>query len=783
MPAAGRALRALGAFCFAAMIALSPTAALPEDSDASRALLDRLRVRALVELARLQDLLAVEEKRLAAAEAALQRRFDNNEPSGPLAAAMIEDLERDIRAMSMAMDVDVARAEAERRIAELIRAEDAVRACGPLRREDIPELPRRVLSLPGARLHEFVGAGPHPEALPAFSVLHVFQEAEVGEGARWLEVGKGPACADRAGWIAAAQSEDWKTMLVMTFAPRGVRERTLFFRDADDLAARIEGGFAAADAWQALDALAAGVVDNEMLVAVEPKTATAFADNPFLMPILDWRYAEFADGSPTTLVEVAGVSADADVRRDDTVDDGAVGPLPAADDALKELRVGVKFVIDTTISMQPYIDRTNAAIGIIYDRLKDRGLLDRAAFGLVAYRDNLAPDPRIEYVTEVVQRLDAGVAPATVLARLAAVRRSPVPTQDWDEDAYAALETAILDDDWEGFDARFLVLITDAGARDAFDPLAARAELGAEEIAAMANDRRIAIVPIHLLTPEGKRARNHESARSQFLTLSRTGDANDPKYVGVPAGEPEAFRAGITALANRLADGVAALAEGRLERPAAKPIAQDAPKPSPLKSSVEARLEDIVTNELFRAQLEFLGRRRDRQAQGFFRAWASDRDLTDPQRGALDVKVFLTRNELSALAQGLGRIIEAAEANQTDPKRFFDQLTGLSAAVAVQGRAVQARADQADALGDLLPAFLRALPYRSRILKLTRDDWLSLGPTGRDQLINTLKSKLATYRDMNGNERIWSNFNPTPAGADAPDPAAAVTPTALKQLP
>ena len=678
-------------------------------------------------------------------------------------------------------------AEAEAALAALKRrwpesSEPKPPACGPLKRGDIEDLERRVLSLPGARIHEFAGAGPQRADVSTFSVFYVFEEDKASDGSAWLQVGRSADCGKIEGWIRSEATQDWRTMLVMQFASRGRRERVLFFKDVNDLAQLISSGYAAEDAMAAYEAISKGEAAEDVFAAIEPKTSAGFAERPFLMPILDWRFELFDDGTDVTLVEVAGLNPQATAGSKGRLRQGRDGQLDPNNPELREFAVGVKFVIDTTVSMQPYIDRTIETVESVYQALEREDLLGRASFGLVAYRDSVAPDPRIEYVVDVVQRLDPEAPPFEVLGNVRRVRRSQVPTRDWDEDAFAGLETAIRDRDWDRLpenSARFIILVTDAGAREGYDPLARNLGVGAQEVIQMARSRGVSIIPIHLQTPEAMKNRNVAAARAQYQLLGRaTGDENASSYFGVPAGDPQHFRYLIGNIADGIAEAVANAARGLDARPESGEdlLRQAAPDLFSDSAALSKRVKTLVQNEIFRAQLEFIGARRDEQAPPFYRAWAADRDLTDSRRVSLDVQVFLTRNQLSALAQGLDKIIGAAERNKTSPEDFFKDLKNLSAQVAVEGRA---RGGEGD-IAALLPAFLRALPYRSRILKLNLEDWVALGQTGQDQLISQLKSKQISYEDISRNASLWRNFDED--GAELDD-GSAVTAVRLSLLP
>ena len=215
---------------------------------------------------------------------------------------------------------------------------------------------------------------------------------------------------------------------------------------------------------------------------------------------------------------------------------------------------------------------------------------------------------------------------------------------------FAGLETAILSSDWDGFDVRLIILITDAGARRRFDPWADNLEVGAEEIAEMARIKNVAIIPIHLLTPQAASHANHATAREQYQVLGRTGDFNVNKYIGIPAGDPDVFNDVIISFANSFAEDLQRFARGRLVQ------RDDSIDMLTLDVNVNDRLANVVTNELFRMQLEYIGAARDKKPPRFYRAWAADLDLIDPRR------VF-TRSKSLPYAQSIERPCTKFEAD------------------------------------------------------------------------------------------------------------------------
>ena len=200
-----------------------------------------------------------------------------------------------------------------------------------------------------------------------------------------------------------------------------------------------------------------------------------------------------------------------------------------------ELRTAVVFVIDTTISMKPYIERTREAVRRIYDAIESSGLSDKVAFGLVAFRSSIEKTPGLEYVSKVVSDLKDGRQRAAFEAALAETREAEVSTHSFNEDAFAGLKTAVEELNWKPYQSRLIFLITDAGAIRNDDPYSSTG-MNEPEIADIAAAKGIKIFVLHIKTPLGKRVKNHPYAEAQYKAL--TGQA-DPSigdlYVPVDA--------------------------------------------------------------------------------------------------------------------------------------------------------------------------------------------------------------------------------------------------------
>ncbi|MGF1658883.1 MAG: vWA domain-containing protein [Rubrimonas sp.] len=617
----------------------------------------------------------------------------------------------------------------------------------PLTREDLPDLYRRVLSLPGARLSPEPGAQGPGDEVPAFTVYHVYAEREIG-GARWVQLGR-DAFGGVEGWAPAEAVEDWKTMLVMRYAPKGKRGRVLFFKRRNDLQALNEDSFVAQEVAAMYEEIESGQHDGDYLTAIEPALGVDGA-RPYLMPVLDHHRALTALGEPIRLLEVAGLNLapDATVQTDvrEVEDLGA----PRRAGALRQMKIGVAFVIDTTVTMGPYIELTRAIVGSTLGALEQAGALDKFSFGLVGYRDNVEAGDRIEYVTRVFQPLDPNASPQAMLRNFELMTPARGSTQGFNEDAFAGLHVALNELDWTPFDARLVVLISDAGPRPAADALAAYPGYGPLNIVEDANRLNAAITVMHLITSEAERVGNVGEALRVYREVARTGDRGLDKYLPIDTREPDAFMDQITSFQQGLIAAVEQLGRSRPVERVEEPQGDSA-------------LGSVLVNEVFRAQLEYLGADRGQEAPRFYRAWASDRDLADPALEALGVEAFLTRNQIAALSKGVETILDAYLRKETAGGDFFDAMQAIAAETSVEG----AQSGDVKRAGDLLPSFLQALPYRSAILTLDRAQWAAMAGGQQRETIDALQSKLVAYREIAQERTGWIDLGAGDRGLDA----------------
>ena len=607
----------------------------------------------------------------------------------------------------------------------------------PLLIEGKQSLYQRVIARPGATLSPAVdGANARPA--PGFTVYYVY--ARPPGGAR-IEVGR-TADGRPEGWLAADKAIDWKHTMVAAFTNPAGRQPVLFLRSERDqrlLMLDVQAGQRA----QALRAAAQSGGDPGPVIAIEPPRVVDFARNFYLMPILSAQRIEREFGPPLRLLEV--ISAPAEPPRP---------PAPPAN--TNDFKAGVVFVVDTTVSMQPYIDRTKEAVRSIIGLVGQTAVRDNFRFGLVGYRDSLADSPGLEYATRVFSKPDFSQPPDAINAAIAGARESPASSTSFDEDPIGGIKAAMDEINWTPMAGRYIVLITDAGARTATHPHSLTG-LNIEDIRELAKARGIALFAIHLLTPEGRARRNHEPAAAQYRALTQFG-GTEPLYFPVANGSPDAFARTVTDLTRSLLSQVG--------EAAGRPVTDPAPTTTPA-----IREAARVVGEAMR--LTYLGRAENTQAPDVVRSWTTDRDLQDPAVASLDVRVLLTRNQLSDLARSLQGILQAGLAGRTEPRTFFTQLRATFAAAARDPQRIAG----AQRIGALLGEYLDDLPYQSEIMDIREEDWVAMGAIAQRTVLNNVEAKLRLYQEFQSNTDLWVDLSGSRA------PGEALFPVPIEALP
>ena len=207
----------------------------------------------------------------------------------------------------------------------------------PLLLEGKQALYQRVIAIPGATVVAAAGAAVDGAARPVtpFTVFYVYARQQAS-GREWIQVGR-DSDGRTDGWLPAEQAVDWKQTLTVGFKDPAKQPRVLLFGEREPLRELVERNDADRYATLRMQAIAGEPVDSPV-AAVQPDGFIDIRHNFYLVPILSHEDVLVAD-RPARLLQVASVPLRSSAAQD-------------------PYRAGIVFVIDTTRSMQPFIERT-----------------------------------------------------------------------------------------------------------------------------------------------------------------------------------------------------------------------------------------------------------------------------------------------------------------------------------------------------------------------------------------------------------------------------------------
>lgn len=591
---------------------------------------------------------------------------------------------------------------------------------------------QRVLSKPGA-LYSSAGAAAERKTLPAFSVLYVYERKDV-YGSEWLRVGHASDGRSQ-GWLPASEVSEWKQSLVLKLTERSGRAPVMFMRQSSDLEKLLNDPAAARTL---LHDAQNNTGDQQKVLALEPVDAAIPQAQFHLLPIFDSKESFDENGQRVQLLNVASINpGDAPLHAE----------MPQqASSADNAFRTAVVLVVDTSASMQPYIDQVRDVVQGLQAQIAKRRELDSVSFALVGFRSSVARTPGLDYVAKTLVTLDQGRDPALFLKLAQQIKATPVSSHSFNEDAFAGVMQAVNGMDWSSYGGRLILLVSDAGSLRKSDPFSST-QMNEAEVRQAASSKDIKIYALHLRTDAGKK--NHSFAEQQYRTL--TADTNPQigdLYVPIPGGDVQTFGQRLGEVGSVFADLVHQV-RGNPQQPV--PLLMPG-------ATIAARSAAVG----YAMHMDFLGRKSHSDTPQLVSAWVADRDLTNPALPAFQVCVMLTKLQLNDLQQSLKLIVDAARKTQTSPKDFFQEIASASAYMSRDPSALHKGGNLAQ--GGLLGEYLDGLPYRSKSLSMSQDLWLSLSVAEQEDFIDELDSKIRLYETFHNDLANWVRFGDAEPG-------------------
>lgn len=621
----------------------------------------------------------------------------------------------------------------------------------PLLMEGKKTLFQRILVHPEASSFSVAGGKEGGTSVKPFSVFYVYERKDVN-GVNWLNV-SASSQGQNLVWIPAAKTAEWKQSLTLLFSERMGRDPILFFRTARNLETVCESpslGIEVDKLTKQFQDLVkkGGEGENFPILAMEPtdEVGTVARSRFYIMPIFDW--SDPFEG--LKFLQVASIDPGFGKGGEDSGssnESSAVGnPEP--------MKTGIAFVIDTTISMRPYIEQSLQVVRSIYDSVEKAKVSKNLGLAVVAFRSSTEASPGIEYSTKIISQFKQIDQRADLETALSEVSEATVSTHAFNEDAYGGLITAIDQLDWSNYQSRIIMLITDAGPLESTDQYATT-RMGSEEVSDLARAKGIKIVSVHIKTPTG--TKNHNYAINEYNLLTQMPNSGETSYIGINATSSDAGKNAFSSFATSMADVFVDLVKRTAEN-------MQAPRPSPKPKETPAEKGRWIAENLgYSMQLNYLGEKNQVRAPQVVTSWIADMDLAllaeSRNTPSVEVAVLLSKAQLSALQQQLKTVVDNAErTKKTDSKDFFQSILSASAQMARDPNTLVAKPGQNLQQLGVLGEFLDDLPYKSQVLSMTEEDWYNMAVGQQTSFINRLKSRIARYDEYEKDRDNWESF-------------------------
>ena len=631
-------------------------------------------------------------------------------------------------------------------------------ALEPLKQAGKTTLYQRVLSTPTCELKKNINDATG-QSVPAFSRYYVY-ERKNENNQEWLNVGP-DSYGKTVGWINNSCAVAWNMQLTLVFTNPVERDPLLFFKDKASLSTIVDADKPETLITPIRDALKENKTAPQV-VAQEPKEFIDFKSNFYLLPILQGEEVMNGQGFYERILEVASVS-----KQETVVKNNNKSTNSSSDDNSNQVapfKAAIVFVIDSTISMDPYISRTKEAVERVYQHIEKEHLQDQVKFGLISFRSSLKASDKLEFVSKVFADPNNVKNKDDFKALSASLKQASVSTAYFAEDSYAGVSQALNDINWNSFGARYMILITDASAIPGDDKLSSTG-MDAAQLRLEAQHKGVAIYALHLKTKSGEK--DHQVAAAQYSDLTYNDFIHKSLYYPVNAGDVNEFGKKVDSLAQALSEQVKLAYKG--ESSVGNALnAKDDDNSNMLKDAL------LLSKAM---QLAYLGDTKGTKAPTVFKAWIADKDFVKPTIPTAEPRILLTKSQLSDLSDIVTKIANAANDGLISADDMFSQLRSVAAAMGQDPNKL--KSDSVTKIADLglLGEYLDNIPYKSDVTGLDQETWKSMSGIEQEKFIRNLNSKVRYYQKCNADVDRWISLS------EGSDPRENVYPVPLEMLP
>ncbi len=609
-------------------------------------------------------------------------------------------------------------------------------------------LPLRLLVRPDANLHE---AADETSAvvqgnLASFSVMYALEAMNCDQDTDdpfnspvWYKVGF--SAREAAGYMSANRTVQWRNAMSLAYTNPGAseRRRVLMFDQWDAIDRFIEGATKGEiDVGKTYDGVLAGKDIPPGVRAIEPERWVDVDRRVYLLPVLqsedlsqyypedDFRALQIAALSKKP---ASGASGPCDLQSDDAED------CVRAQGGGEVDAIDIVWVIDMTLSMQPYIDAVAEAIFNASIAMREQiGADEKIRFGLVGFRDDVEGAPWLEFVTRNFTPELLSTSEFEALMKEGRIKAADKSTGDFPEEVFPGVREGARSA-WREKSAKVMILIGDASSHPLGHPKNTE-NLSEEAVKTILNEQNIYLAAVLLANPAS--AADSELADKQFRALSELdgGSAFHRMQVSAAGAGGEDLAKTLKQVAVDIIDFASSNDMSRLS-------GQD-------KDEAGAAIKKAIRA----AAVDYLGQEADPPAD--ITAWVADRDIGSLDKQAFEVRVVVTRKDVLELKQLLTAVLAAVRAGTKSDSGFIEDTTRGSAAVAMD---LALQDDQKFKESGLVPRWINSLPYRSPALSYSIEEFLQQPADDRTKFEERIASLINAYEQVLSNTDTWHALN------------------------
>jgi serine/threonine-protein kinase PpkA len=689
-------------------------------------------------------------------------------------------------------------------------------------------LPLRVLVRPFSNVYKEKSetGGTVMENLPAFQSFYVYTRPSVEEieGEKgWYEVGSDNR-GTVIGWMKSSDVFEWKQTMCLAYTHPEGRRPVLMFERKKDLSDLLKSP--PEERVRATLALYKTIESGSIppgfpVESVEPKKAIDISKEFYLLPILAFEPVELEnrEGRLLKLAAATGAAPDArestDIRKNtEYLKKASQESLSATPDQIKQLKMDLVWVMDTTVSMKPHIEKSLEVVKSVSKEIARKAQVsDAIRFGFWGYRDSEKDIPGIGYTT---QNYTPKLQPVDhFIQTLSGVRVTATDSIDWPEDVFSGVNDAVMKSSWTPEALRFIVLVGDAPGHPLSHPWNL-SRLDEKTLREIANKENVFVYAIFIKDPRATKF--YETGETQFRSLSMNKNAGEGSiYCDIDSKNVEQYESVTHSLVFAINKTISMAKQGELpeeiDKAKKEPVAGVVEKGKKLEGGTMAPKDiaaqgvpksnlpedkewlgksatqgkpggegadmpkyELLAYKMIRAALvEWVGSRTGAKAPRDILAYATDKDLVDPSFQSMDVRLLINKKQLASLALVLRDIIAAGRKGQLSGSDFFEVLQATAATAAREPD--QIKNAKSLAQSGIVPEFLIGLPYKSQLMDITNELWYSWSRDEQDEFLRSVEAKIKAYQTIHDSPDGWIALN------QGDDPGDYVYPISLTLLP